>query len=63
MEIKLFIDGQQFGDSVEIADEAWHISGFRTYEICYTSGHFTEPDHHGYSYKLFLERPRRLSSK
>lgn len=56
IELKLIVNGEQFGDMIEIPDN-WSLSEYKTYEQCYVAGHLTQPGKTGYSYSLWLERP------
>lgn len=57
LELRLIVDGEQFGSSVKIPENGWELSEAKTYEQHYVSGHFTQPGRTGYSYSLWLERP------
>jgi len=56
IELKFIVDGEQFG-LIEVPDDKWSLSEYKTFERCYVSGHLTQQGETGYSYSLWLERP------
>lgn len=49
-------DGKQFG-VIEIPENLWHLSEYKTYEQAYIAGHITPPGRTAFSYAIWLDRP------